>query len=313
MPGVKVFFITPGDHRFPTGNRHPSLEVMKMKNRFKTTLLLSLLTVLMVLMGSAVGGKAGMAFAFLMAVAMNFFSYWFSDKIVLRMYGAREVGPDDAPEYHGMVERLARRAGLPMPKVYIIPDESPNAFATGRNPSHAAVAATEGIMRILTPEELEGVMAHELAHVRNRDILVGTIAATFAGAISMIGNMLQWGAMFGMGRGDDDEDGAGGIVGTLVMAIVFPIAAMLIQMAVSRSREYLADESGARICGNPHALANALRKLHNASHMIPMSEQRPATAHLFIVNPLTGGSLLSLFSTHPPMEERIARLEALTL
>jgi len=280
-------------------------------NSIKTTLLLSIMTVLMVLMGSAVGGKAGMIFAFVMAAAMNFFSYWFSDKIVLRMYGAREVSASDAPEFHGMVARLADKAGLPMPRVYIIPDDSPNAFATGRNPRHAAVAATEGILNILSPDELEGVMAHELAHVQNRDILIGTIAATFAGAISMIGSMLQWGAMFGMGRGDDDQEGTGGIVGTLIMAIVFPIAAMLIQMAVSRSREYVADESGARICGRPRALASALRKLHNASRMIPMQEARPATAHMFIVNPLTGGSLLSLFSTHPPMEERIARLEAL--
>lgn len=279
-------------------------------NRLKTTLLLSLLTVLMVLMGSALGGKTGMVFAFFMACAMNFFSYWFSDKIVLKMYGAREIGEDDHPAFYGMVRRLATQAGLPMPRVYIIPEDSPNAFATGRNPSHAAVAATEGILRILTPEELEGVMAHELAHVKNRDILVSTIAATFAGAISMIGSMLQWGAMLGMGRGDDEE-GAGGVVGSLLMAIVAPMAAMLIQMAVSRSREYLADEGGARICGRPLALAGALRKLHTASQMIPMQEARPASAHLFIVNPLSGGALVRLFSTHPPMEERIARLEAM--
>jgi len=266
----------------------------------------------MVFMGSALGGTTGMVFAFLMACAMNFFSYWFSDKIVLKMYGAREISEHDHPAFYGMVRHLAVRAGLPMPRVYIIPSESPNAFATGRNPEHAAVAATEGILRILTPEELEGVMAHELAHVRNRDILVGTIAATFAGAISMIGSMLQWGAILGTGRGNDEE-GAGGMIGSLAMAIIAPIAAMLIQMAVSRSREYLADESGARICGNPHALANALRKLHSASHMLPMTEARPATAHMFIVNPLTGGGLFSLFSTHPPMEERIARLEAMKI
>jgi heat shock protein HtpX len=279
-------------------------------NQLKTTLLLSLLTVLMVLMGSAIGGKTGMVFAFFMAAAMNFFSYWFSDKIVLKMYGAREILEHEHPKFHGMVRRLATRAGLPMPRVYIIPSESPNAFATGRNPAHAAVAATEGILRILSSEEMEGVMAHELAHVRNRDILVGTIAATFAGAISMIGNMLQWGAMLGAGRGDDEE-GSGGLIGSLVMAIVAPIAAMLIQMAVSRSREYLADETGARICGNPLALASALRKLHVASHMIPMQEARPATAHMFIVTPLTGGSLMNMFSTHPPMEERIAKLEGM--
>jgi heat shock protein HtpX len=283
-----------------------------MMNRLKTTLLLSLLTILMVAMGSAIGGTSGMVFAFIMALGMNFFSYWFSDRIVLRMYGAQEVGEHDHPAFYGLVRRLAIQAGLPMPRVYIIPDDSPNAFATGRNPEHAAVAATEGILRILSPEELEGVMAHELAHVQNRDILVGTIAATFAGAISMIGNMLQWGALFGAGRSDDDEGGGiGGLVGSLAMAIVAPLAAMLIQMAVSRSREYLADESGARICGRPLALANALAKLHAASRMLPMQEARPATAHMFIVNPLTGGSLLRLFSTHPPMEERIARLEAM--
>ena len=279
-------------------------------NRLKTTLLLSLLTILMVTMGSAIGGKSGMIFAFVIALGMNFFSYWFSDKIVLRMYGAQEIQEHDHPAFYGMVRRLAQQAGLPMPKVYIIPEESPNAFATGRNPQHAAVAATEGILRILSPEELEGVMAHELAHVQNRDILVGTIAATFAGAISMLGNMLQWGAIFGAGRGDDEDNG-GGLVGSLVMAIIAPIAAMLIQMAVSRSREYLADETGARICGRPLALADALRKLHNASQMIPLHGAQPATAHMFIVNPLTGGALLKLFSTHPPMEERIARLENL--
>lgn len=279
-------------------------------NRLKTTLLLSLLTVLMVFMGGAIGGQSGMVFAFFMAAAMNFFSYWYSDKIVLKMYGAREIGEQDQPAFYGMVRRLAGQAGLPMPKVYIIPDSSPNAFATGRNPEHAAVAATEGVLRILSPEELEGVMAHELAHVQNRDILIGSIAATFAGAISMIGNMLQWGAMFGAGRGDDEE-GGGGLIGSLALAIIAPIAAMLIQMAVSRSREYLADESGARICGRPLALASALRKLQSASQTIPMQEARPATAHMFIVNPLTGASLMKLFSTHPPMEERIARLEGM--
>lgn len=279
-----------------------------MLNRFKTTLLLTCLTLLMVAMGSAIGGTSGMVFAFVMACAMNFFSYWFSDKIVLKIYGAREVGETDHPAFHAMVRRLALQAGLPMPRIYIIPSASPNAFATGRNPQHAAVAATEGIIRLLSQEELEGVMAHELAHVKNRDILVSTIAATFAGAISMLGSLLQWGAILGSGRSDEDE-GAGGLLGSLAMAIVAPIAAMLIQMAVSRSREYLADETGAAICGRPMALANALRKLHTASHVLPMTEARPASAHLFIVNPLTGGGLASLFSTHPPMEERIARLE----
>jgi len=282
-----------------------------MLNRFKTTLLLTLLTLLMVALGSVMGGKTGMAAAFAVALAMNFFSYWFSDRIVLAMYGAREITADDNPSFHGMVERLARRAGLPMPRVYIIPSDSPNAFATGRNPEHAAVAATEGILKILTGDELEGVMAHELSHVKNRDILISTIAATFAGAISMLGNMLQWGALFGAGRRDDEEGGAGSLVGSLALAIVAPLAAMLIQMAVSRSREYLADASGAEICGRPLALANALRKLHSAAQAIPLETARPASAHLFIVNPLTGGGLATLFSTHPPMEERIARLESM--
>jgi len=278
-------------------------------NRFKTAMLLTALTLLMVALGNAFGGQQGMYLAFFMALAMNFFSYWFSDKIVLRMYGAREIGERDDPTFYGIVRRLTMKAGLPMPKVYIIPSESPNAFATGRNPEHAAVAATEGIMRILTPEELEGVMAHEMSHVANRDILISTIAATLAGAIAMLGNMMQWGAMFGS-RSDDDDHG--GLIGTLAMAIIAPIAAMLIQMAVSRSREYLADEGGARLCGRPLALASALKKLDSASRMLPMHEARPATAHMFIVNPLVGGGLMSLFSTHPPMEERIARLEQMT-
>lgn len=278
-------------------------------NGFKTAVLLTTLTLLMVAMGSAIGGQGGMYIAFFMACAMNVFSYWFSDKIVLRMYGAQEITEMQHPTFYGMVRRLTTRAGLPMPKVYIIPSDSPNAFATGRNPEHAAVAATEGILRILTPEELEGVMAHEISHVAHRDILISTIAATLAGAIAMLGNMLQWGAIFGT-RSDDDE--SGGLIGTLAMAIIAPIAAMLIQLAVSRSREYLADEGGAKLCGRPLALANALRKLDNGSRMLPMTEARPATAHMFIVNPLTAGGIAQLFSTHPPMEERIARLERMT-
>jgi heat shock protein HtpX len=274
-------------------------------NRFKTAVLLTALTLLLVAMGGAIGGRGGMMFAFFIACAMNFFSYWFSDKIVLRMYGAQEITEMQNPMFYGIVRNLSARAGLPMPRVYMIPSDSPNAFATGRNPEHAAVAATEGIMRILTPEELEGVMAHEMSHVANRDILISTIAATIAGAISMLGNMLQWAAIFGS-RSDDDE---GGGWGGLAMAIIAPIAAMLIQLAVSRSREYLADESGARMCGHPLALANALRKLESGSRMLPMQDARPATAHLFIVNPLTASGLMQLFSTHPPMEERIARLE----
>lgn len=282
-----------------------------MLNRFKTTVLLTLLTMLLVFMGGALGGRGGMLIAFFMAAVMNFGSYWFSDKIVLRMYSAQEIGRGDHPAFYGIVERLAQQAGLPMPKVYIIPDQSPNAFATGRNPEHAAVAATEGILRILSPEELEGVMAHELGHVKNRDILISTIAATIAGAISMIGSMLQWGAMLGAGRDDEEGGGIAGLVGSLAMAILAPLMAMLIQMAVSRSREFLADATGAEICGKPRALASALARLQNASQQIPMHDATPATAHMFIVNPLSGGGLMGLFSTHPPMEERIARLQAM--
>src|SRR4030042_490792 len=229
-----------------------------MENRVKTVLLLAGLTAFLVFMGKVLGGRQGMYLAFVLALGMNFFSYWFSDKIVLRMYGAQEVSPAEAPELHRMVDDLAREAGIPKPKVYIIPDDSPNAFATGRNPEHAAVAATQGIMRILTPEELKGVLAHEIGHVRNRDILISTIAATMAGAIMILANMVKWGAIFGMGR-DDDE--GGGILGAIVLAIVAPIAAMLIQMAISRSREYLADETGARLAHNPQSLASALGKL----------------------------------------------------
>ena len=277
-------------------------------NMLKITFLLTCLTLLLVAMGTAIGGQSGMVIAFVIACGMNFFSYWYSDKIILKMYKAREVSAADHPALYGMVQRLARQAQMPMPKVYIIPSEGPNAFATGRNPQNAAVAATEGIMRILSLEELEGVMAHELAHVQNRDTLISTIAATFAGAISMLGSMLQWSAIFGVGR-NDDEEGGGSLLGGLALAIIAPMAAMLIQMAISRSREYLADASGARICGKPLALASALRKLQQASTLLPMREATPATSHLFIVNPLTGGSLLKLFSTHPPMDERIARLE----
>ncbi len=279
-------------------------------NRIKTTFLLTCLTLLLVAMGSAIGGKSGMIIAFVIAGGMNFFSYWYSDKIVLKMYKAREVSETESPAFYGMVRRLSQQAAMPMPKVYIIPTESPNAFATGRNPQNAAVAATEGIMRILSEDELEGVMAHELAHVQNRDTLISTVAATFAGAISMLGSMLQWAAIFGTGGSEDEEEG-GGMAGSLAMAFIAPMAAMLIQMAVSRSREYLADASGAKICGKPLALAGALRKLHQASQAVPMQEATPATSHMFIVNPLTGASMMKLFSTHPPMDERIARLEAM--
>lgn len=276
-------------------------------NTLKTTFLLTCLTLLLVAMGSAIGGQSGMIIAFVIAGGMNFFSYWHSDKIVLKMYKAKEISESENPSFYNMVSRLARQANLPMPKVYIIPSEGPNAFATGRNPENAAVAATEGIMRLLSDEELEGVMAHELAHVQNRDTLIGTIAATFAGAIAMLGNMLQWTAIFG--GGNNDEEGGGNMFSSLALAFIAPMAAMLIQMAVSRSREYLADASGARICGKPLALANALRKLQEGAQAVPMTEATPATSHMFIVNPLAGGSMRKLFSTHPPMEERVARLE----
>ncbi len=280
-------------------------------NKFRTFALMAGLTALFVVIGNALGGQTGMFIAFTLAIAMNFFSYWFSDKIVLKMYGAQQVSQSEAPELYNMVRTLATRASLPMPKVYIIPSEQPNAFATGRNPENAAVAVTEGIMRILNRDELAGVIGHELAHIKNRDILIGTIAATIAGAISMIANIAQFSMLFGGDRSEDEEGGMNPIA-ALVSIIVAPIAAMLIQMAISRAREYMADEDGARIAGNPRYLSNALRKLHNAAQQISMAAT-PATAHMFIVSPFSGGGLASLFSTHPPMEKRVARLESMRL
>jgi heat shock protein HtpX len=279
-----------------------------MENRIKTVLLLAGMTAFLIVIGRLLGGRTGMYLAFILAVGMNFFSYWFSDKIVLKMYGAQEVTPADAPQLHQIVDELAREAGIPKPKVYLIPDDSPNAFATGRNPEHAAVAATEGIMRLLTPAELKGVLAHEIGHVRNRDILISTIAATMAGAIMILADMARFGAIFGLGSRDNEE--GPGIIGVLVMSIIAPIAAMLIQMAISRSREYLADETGAQLAHNPESLARALEKLSLGVQRAPM-DASPATAHMFIVNPLTGSSLMNLFSTHPPIEERVARLRAM--
>ncbi len=278
-------------------------------NNLKTLFLLVTLTLLLVWAGASIGGKQGMTVALIFALFMNFFAYWFSDKIVLSMYRARKVTESEAPELYSIVRRLAQKAEMPIPKVYIIEEEQPNAFATGRNPRHAAVAVTTGIMRILSPEELQGVIAHELAHIKHRDILISTIAATIAGAISYLAQMAQWAMIFGH-RGDDDE--GGNPLAAFIMMIVGPNAALIVQMAISRSREYAADEGGARLAGNPRFLSGALRKLHWASQKIPM-DANPATSHMFIVNPLSGGGLLKLFSTHPPIEERIARLESMSL
>jgi heat shock protein HtpX len=281
-------------------------------NTFRTVILLAVLTALLVWIGDMFGGRQGAIMALILAGGMNFFSYWFSDKIVIKMYGGQEVTAQDDPELYGLVQDLTQRAGLPMPRVYVLPQDTPNAFATGRNPEHAAVAVTQGIRRILNKRELAGVLGHELTHVKNRDILVSTIAATLAGAISYLAYMAQWAAIFGGGRSRDDEGGGGNVFGLLFMIIVAPLAAMLIQMAVSRSREYGADQGGANVTGDPLALASALRRLEMGVQNIPLEVNNAtanATAHMFIVNPLTGGGLASLFSTHPPMEERIARLE----
>ncbi|MFP5239067.1 MAG: zinc metalloprotease HtpX [Acidobacteriota bacterium] len=281
-----------------------------MTSQIKTALLLGVLTAVLVLMGSAMGGRTGMIIAFGLALVMNVGSYWFSDKIVLRMYQAQELTEADAPGLFDLVGQLARNAGLPMPKVYLIPQEQPNAFATGRNPEHAAVAVTEGLLRLVSPDELAGVLAHEMGHIKNRDILVQTVASVVAGAITSLASMIKWGAIFGMGRSSDEEGGGGGL-GAIFMAILAPIAAMLIQMAISRSREFLADETGAKLAGNPLPLAGALKKLDDYAHAVPMQGANPATESMFIVNPLSGGGIAGLFSTHPPTEERIRRLRAM--
>jgi heat shock protein HtpX len=274
---------------------------------FKTTILLGALTGLLMLIGGLVGGRHGVQIALIFAVAMNFFSYWFSDKMVLAAYGAKPIDASSAPEVFAIVQELALQAHIPMPRLYLIDSDTPNAFATGRNPNHAAVAVTRGIMRICTRDELKGVLAHELSHVINRDILTSSIAATLAGAVMMLGTMARWGAIFG-GFGGRDEDERGGIIGLVVAAILAPIAASLIQLAISRTREYQADASGAKLSHNPLLLANALRKLENANERMPL-DAGPATAHLFIVNPLSAEGMSRLFSTHPPIEERIRRLE----
>jgi heat shock protein HtpX len=278
-----------------------------MTSIFKTTILLGALTGLLMVIGGLVGGRRGVELALIIAVAMNFFSYWFSDKMVLAAYGARPIDASSAPEVFAIVQELALQAHIPMPRLYMIDSDTPNAFATGRNPNHAAVAVTRGIMRICSRDELKGVLAHELSHVINRDILTSSIAATLAGAVMMLGTWMRWGAIFGLGgRGEDDE--RGGIVGLLVAGILAPIAASLIQLAISRTREYQADASGARLSHNPLLLANALRKLESANERMPL-DAGPATAHLFIVNPLSAQGMMRLFSTHPPIEERIRRLE----
>lgn len=283
-------------------------------NTLKTTLLLTSLTVLLVLIGGGVGGNGGMVLAFVLALVMNGGAYWFSDKIALKMSGAREVTAAEAPQLHGMVGELARRAAVPMPRVYLIDSEAPNAFATGRDPAHGAVAVTSGIMRMLDRDELAGVIAHELGHIKNRDTLISAIAATVAGAITMIANMAQWALIFGGFGGSDEEEGSGlgGLVGGLFMIILAPIAATLVQLAISRTREYGADAAGARIAGDPIALASALRKLEGWSKQTSMAVN-PTTAHMYIINPLSGSTIAGLFSTHPPTQERIARLEQLAL
>lgn len=285
-----------------------------MKNMLKTTILLATLTGLLVLIGDYFGGTAGMIIAFLLAVIMNFGSYWYSDKIVLKMYRAKEVSPAEAPNLHRIVDGLVMRAGIPKPKVYIVESGMPNAFATGRNPEHAAVAATTGILELLSYEEMEGVLAHELAHVKNRDTLISAIAATLAGVVTALANWAQIAAIFG-GFGGSRDDDNGGIIGFIAMAILAPIAATLIQLAISRSREYAADAEGASICRKPWALANALEKLeYGNSHYSPKVsdvQAKESSAHMFIVNPLKGGSIQSLFSTHPATDERVKRLRAM--
>ena len=278
-----------------------------MSSQIKTFMLLALLSGLMLLIGKAMGGSTGLAIALVIALVMNVGSYWFSDKIVLATYKAKELSPADAPMLHRMVEELSHKAGIPMPRLYMVPDSSPNAFATGRNPEHAAVAVTEGIMRLLNPDELRGVLAHEIAHIANRDILVQSVAGVLATVVMYAANMLQWSAIFGGGRSSEEGNSGGGLVGGLLLAFLAPIAASLIQFAISRSREYMADATGASISGTPEALASALAKLSNRVEQDPIHEGNQATAHMFIVNPFAGG-LGGLFSTHPPVEERIRRL-----
>lgn len=282
-------------------------------NTLRTTLLLALLTGLFVFFGRLLGGNSGMVFAFGLALIMNFGAYWFSDKVALAMTGAKEVDESEAPELHRLVERLAMQARMPKPRVYVMETPTPNAFATGRDPNHAAVAVTTGIMQMLDRDELAGVIAHELSHIRNRDTLISAIAASVAGAITMLANMAQWALMFGGLRGDDEEgEGIGGMVGSLILVIVAPIAAALIQLAISRTREYGADATGARLLGDPLPLARALEKMAYANQRLPM-HVNPSTAHAFTVQPFSGGGIAGLFSTHPPIEERVRRLREMAL
>ena len=278
-------------------------------NTLKTVFLMTVMMILFLFVGYLLGGDTGMAIAFIFSLFMNFGTYWFSDKVVLSMYKAREVNKETAPELYAIVNRLAQNANLPVPRIYIIDDPTPNAFATGRNPEHAAIAATTGIIKGLNTEELSGVLGHELAHIKHRDILIGTIAATLVGTITFIAQMAGWAMMFG-GRGGSKDDDNG--LGSLFLIILAPIAATLLQLAVSRSREYLADQGGAQFSGDPMALASALGRISKANQIKPVNNAGPASAHMFIVNPLRGKSLMKLFSTHPPIEERIKKLQSMT-
>ncbi len=289
------------------------LKVRGEMNRTKTLILLATLTALLLWAGQALGGQNGLVFALALAGAMNIGAYWFSDKIVLRMYRAREITPVESSELHAMVRELAMRADVPMPRLYLIPEDAPNAFATGRDPQHGVVAVTEGLSRLLNRDEVAGVIAHELAHIKHRDTLVMCVAATLAGALSMLANMAMWGSLFGGGRSSDDEEHGSHPLAGLLGVLVAPLAATLIQMAISRGREFLADEAAARITGKPLVLADALRKIESCAGRMPMDSASPATAHLFIQNPFTGGGLVRLFSTHPPTKARVERLEALAM
>jgi len=273
---------------------------------------MGILSVLLVLIGGAVGGQSGAILFFVISLGMNLFSYYYSDKMVIKMTGSQPVTEAQAPELYAIIKKLSERAEIPMPRLYVTPSPQPNAFATGRNPAHAVVAVTEGLLKLLNRDEIEGVLAHEMAHIKNRDILIGTIAASFAGAISMIANIAQWGAIFGGFGGNSDDEEGGGIWGSLVLAIVAPIAALIIQMAISRSREYLADKTGAHLAGKSRGLSDALLKLEQSSNRIPM-QVNPAASHMFIVNPLSGRSLVNMFSTHPPISERVAILNQMKI